>query len=169
MANPPITIGPFTNVPAPGSPIKSDWPQSLTNYLWSRYPRGFMGWGTSPSALNGIGNVDTDVPSMAVTLTMKAGRQYLILAQWNLTKHGAAGNVFCHLANAAGVAYHTNTHTFDYVGDSYASPMLMYQGLSGTDVATTFKGRIRCDGGGTVDVRLGTLVVVDIATGTPIT
>lgn len=32
MANPPITIGPFTNVPAPGSPIKSDWPQQLTSY-----------------------------------------------------------------------------------------------------------------------------------------
>lgn len=30
MANPPITIGPFNNVPAPGSPIKSDWPQEIS-------------------------------------------------------------------------------------------------------------------------------------------
>lgn len=30
MANPPITIGPFTNVPAPGSPIASAWAQQLT-------------------------------------------------------------------------------------------------------------------------------------------
>lgn len=29
-AAPPITIGPYANVPAPGSPIRSDWPQQLT-------------------------------------------------------------------------------------------------------------------------------------------
>jgi hypothetical protein len=33
MANPPITIGPFDNVPAPGSPIRSDWPQEISNYV----------------------------------------------------------------------------------------------------------------------------------------
>jgi hypothetical protein len=33
MANPPITVGPFNNVPAPGSPIRSDWPQSVTAWL----------------------------------------------------------------------------------------------------------------------------------------
>ena len=32
-ANPPIVIGPFTNVPAPGSPIGSDWPQSASNWM----------------------------------------------------------------------------------------------------------------------------------------
>ena len=32
MANPPITIGPFTNVPAPGSPIASPWAQQLTTF-----------------------------------------------------------------------------------------------------------------------------------------
>jgi hypothetical protein len=32
QANPPITIGPFDNVPAPGSPVRSDWPQQITNY-----------------------------------------------------------------------------------------------------------------------------------------
>jgi len=31
--NPPITIGPFTNVPAPGSGVKSDWAQQITNYV----------------------------------------------------------------------------------------------------------------------------------------
>jgi hypothetical protein len=32
-ANPPTTIGPFSNVPAPGSPIRSDWPQSVSTYI----------------------------------------------------------------------------------------------------------------------------------------
>jgi hypothetical protein len=31
MANPPINIPPFNNVPASGSPIRSDWPQQITN------------------------------------------------------------------------------------------------------------------------------------------
>ena len=30
MANPPIVIGAFANVPAPGSPIRSDWAQQAT-------------------------------------------------------------------------------------------------------------------------------------------
>lgn len=33
MANPPITIGPFANVPAPGSPIRSDWCQDVSTYI----------------------------------------------------------------------------------------------------------------------------------------
>ena len=40
--NPPITIGPFTNVPAPGSGVKSDWAQQITNYVlrtaWTQLP-----------------------------------------------------------------------------------------------------------------------------------
>lgn len=35
---PPITIGPFANVPAPGSPIRSDWPQQITNYVYPAIP-----------------------------------------------------------------------------------------------------------------------------------
>ena len=31
--NPPVTIGPFTNVPAPGSGVKSDWPQQISTYV----------------------------------------------------------------------------------------------------------------------------------------
>jgi len=33
VASPPITIGPFLNVPAPGSPIRSDWPQQISSYV----------------------------------------------------------------------------------------------------------------------------------------
>lgn len=42
FANPPVTIGPFTNVPAPGSPIRSDWAQQITAYvLGTRIDGGF--------------------------------------------------------------------------------------------------------------------------------
>ena len=33
MAAPPVVIGPFANVPAPGSPIRSDWPQQISQYV----------------------------------------------------------------------------------------------------------------------------------------
>jgi hypothetical protein len=36
MASPPITIAPFTNVPAPGSAIQSAWAQDITNYVAGR-------------------------------------------------------------------------------------------------------------------------------------
>lgn len=36
MANPPITIGPFTNVPAPGSAIASAWAQDISRYVSRR-------------------------------------------------------------------------------------------------------------------------------------
>ena len=38
MANPPITIGPFDNVPAPGSPIRSDWAQEISTYVHNYLP-----------------------------------------------------------------------------------------------------------------------------------
>jgi len=40
--NPPVTIGPFTNVPAPGSGVQSAWAQQITNYVlrtpWTAAP-----------------------------------------------------------------------------------------------------------------------------------
>lgn len=33
LASPPVVIGPFDNVPAPGSPIRSDWPQEISSYV----------------------------------------------------------------------------------------------------------------------------------------
>lgn len=46
--NPPIVIGPFTNVPAPGSGVKSDWCQQITTYVvppaWIALPAYQNGW-----------------------------------------------------------------------------------------------------------------------------
>ena len=65
MANPPITIGPFTNVPAPGSPIRSDWAQQITNFVWAN-PR---------VAVNGTGVPTNKVQIVAanVVVTTNAG------------------------------------------------------------------------------------------------
>lgn len=36
MANPPISIPPFSNVPAPGAPVASSWAQQITQYAVDR-------------------------------------------------------------------------------------------------------------------------------------
>lgn len=51
MANPPITIGPFANVPAPGSPIRSDWPQQLTTYAVNLASRGEASTGAGKTGI----------------------------------------------------------------------------------------------------------------------
>lgn len=39
--NPPITIGAFDNVPAPGSGVKSDWAQQISTYV---QPGAWVAW-----------------------------------------------------------------------------------------------------------------------------
>lgn len=83
MANPPITIGPFTNVPAPGSPIASAWAQQLTQYavdlaasLEAQRNRSWFATRTSNAT------VGADTWGNATTMTIadaKAGT-YLIVA-----------------------------------------------------------------------------------------
>lgn len=56
MANPPITIGPFTSVPAPGSPIRSPWAQQITNFVNDRFPNSMLiktGMAIYPTNANG--------------------------------------------------------------------------------------------------------------------
>ena len=72
MANPPITIGPFTNVPAPGSPIRSNWPQQLTQFVVDRWPASLQWrYATVAAATNANGdaliNFPTPFPNTLIT------------------------------------------------------------------------------------------------------
>jgi hypothetical protein len=74
MANPPITIGPFTNVPAPGSPIRSDWSQSISSYVAAaayRYPDLATLKAASPP-VGTFGQIIND-PSYGMALRMSDG------------------------------------------------------------------------------------------------
>lgn len=63
QAAPPITIGPFTNVPAPGSPIRSDWAQQITNFVVGFDPGVKAGYGVvAGSALVTITNGRGSIP-----------------------------------------------------------------------------------------------------------
>jgi len=57
MANPPITIGPFENVPAAGSPIRSDWAQQISRFVNDRFPLStLMKTGTAVYPTNAAGD-----------------------------------------------------------------------------------------------------------------
>lgn len=60
MANPPITIGPFDNVPAQGSPIRSNWPQEISTVVTEmlrRYPRAKFAAGIGASSGGNLPNM----------------------------------------------------------------------------------------------------------------
>lgn len=94
MANPPITIGPFTNVPAPGSAIQSAWAQSISTWvsrqrgcLFSQAGQTFNGgtagtitWGVEtfdPDGMGAVGNPTLTIPAnqggtWAITCAVKS-------------------------------------------------------------------------------------------------
>ena len=78
MANNPITIGPFANVPAPGSPIRSDWAQQITTFVNDRFPNSLLmrqGHGTYGTNANGDALVGFSPPfptSVAGVVAMDA-------------------------------------------------------------------------------------------------
>ena len=57
MATSPITIGPFDNVPAPGSPIASAWAQEITTYVVNSPARHAVGMFSASQAIAGGGIV----------------------------------------------------------------------------------------------------------------
>lgn len=89
MANPPITIGPFANVPAPGSPIRSDWAQQITNYV-----TGLAGAATAlPAVFTGPvgGGTITSTAVTVGTLNIAATtrRRLIVVAAWALINYAA--------------------------------------------------------------------------------
>jgi len=115
--NPPIVIGPFTNVPAPGSGVKSDWPQQISHLVGDRHgvilvdaPAQTFNTGTiaditwtgaevsDPEGWAQVGVATLNVP------TGKAGRYlFSFQGQWS----GAPG------ASASVAFYHNTVYVMD--------------------------------------------------------
>ena len=93
MANPPITIGPFTNVPAPGSPIASAWAQTISQFLVDNL---FL-----PNVMGGAGDAygKLRVEAGYVTLVTDAAGNALLNYGGPST---FAGNPFVFITNARG-------------------------------------------------------------------
>lgn len=84
-ANPPIVIGPFTNVPAPGSPIRSDWCQQITQYVVDKLAHRFYA-----ERLTDAGPVvaPTPIGGLALTFTLSTTRVVELEAEGLIVKPG---------------------------------------------------------------------------------
>lgn len=99
MANPPITIGPFANVPAPGSPIKSDWAQDITNGLVSMLQ--LVGFGKA-GTLSGVGTTVTDVPGTTIAFTGVNGAWYASIGYLRATTTNNGQRCTAQIVNSGG-------------------------------------------------------------------
>lgn len=94
MANPPIAIGPFDNVPAAGSPIRSDWTQEISHHVTD-----YWSW-ISATSVPITGNVDaaaasfTDWLAVAVNVPTWATRALVTTTVARLFEMSAGGNSF---------------------------------------------------------------------------
>lgn len=131
MANPPITIGPFTNVPAPGSPIKSDWPQQITNYVVDA-AKGYINHKHLGIDQTLSTTAVTDLTGMSISFTATPTRRYKWTAKVVASKQTADGQVHIHLTDAGNTAIDSAAVTLR-VGESGTMTLVHYEsGLSGT-------------------------------------
>jgi hypothetical protein len=81
MANPPITIGELTDVPAPGSPIASPWPQEVTRRIMHRFATVTERNAKYPAAAAGAGALSI-VTAAPQRIAYSDGTKWVALADW---------------------------------------------------------------------------------------
>lgn len=140
MANPPITIGPFSNVPAPGSPIKSDWCQQITQWVVDR-PRGLLGviYGGAATV-----SIEQDVTG-TLTWVADPARYYRVVGSVNAVPQNVSTG-FQTLSITDGAGGHSRDSVFVVPAGSYVSHYVeeLITGFSGTTVR---KLRFACSAG----------------------
>jgi len=96
----PVSIPPFSNVPAAGDPVASAWSQQLTQFAVDG-PRGWIGNASPAADQSGIGATMTDVTGMSVAFTADPTRRYKTTVVLSCYPTAAAA-VVVQLTNAAG-------------------------------------------------------------------
>lgn len=93
--NPPVTIGPFTNVPAPGSGVKSDWPQQISQYVTDHASELFYGQIVADIALTAVtaATAHSIIPGAAVTYQAKPIMLEFFSQQIQLPNNGAQAGI----------------------------------------------------------------------------
>jgi len=132
--NPPISIPPFNNVPAPGSGVKSDWAQQVSHYVTENLARGLV---ARPVIVNvdqsGIAAATTDLTGFSITVPVVAGRWYEVTWMFMVSQQTAtASQSFQCVLDGAGVIIGTLVQA--------AGSLVIYSGalhfVGGTSVGT---------------------------------
>lgn len=165
----PISIPPFTNVPAPDDPVASAWAQQLTQFVvdditigavaptnpdaevwydtadsgvsFPNMPRGWVGGAVASSALTAVTGTQ-DIPGCTVTWTADPTRRYkttLVIPYVVLA--AANGGFYGHITNAGSTQIKSVMVSPNGAANATAAGhlTLVETGLSG---ATTRKGRV---------------------------
>jgi len=136
-ANPPIVIGPFTNVPAPGSPIRSDWAQSISTYTAQH----------QPLTLSQVGNGGTSGgawPVVDVTFGAQPVAGHLLVVSHFRADFAAGSGYVWQLAINSAVQAQWN------VGNFTTSQIFHLTAI--TAVAANTAARVQVSGSGTANV-----------------
>lgn len=164
MANPPIVIPPFTNVPAPGSPIKSDWPQSISNWV-AGIPASPPRVSLAPNGDQAMGTgAWLDVWNGGVTFTPIVGHAYRYLWNCVLIKDATPGIVRIALMTSAGAILAQRDKVF--AANEYATGTLVWAEVLQSTASVSRKLGIKCEAGngtiGGTGVYAGVFTVEDI-------
>lgn len=159
MANPPITIGPFANVPAPGSPIASNWAQQISNYVATLAVGPELLESTNPGDTGG-GGPPTAWITVNRTAPPWANRVVVDVAFTGALAFAAGGNTFS--ANLAVAGVTGGGFTFKDAGIDSRMPTIGLRGLFAVTPGASNQFRIdvgRIDGTGALRGDAGTRVV----------
>lgn len=94
MANPPGTIGPFTNVPQPGSPMRSDWPIQASTLITQLLAREVKVYGP-PGALASSVTLTSGFGFVAQSITLPASpaaSRLIVVAAFRCDASGTGDN-----------------------------------------------------------------------------
>lgn len=182
----PVSIPPFTNVPAPNDPVASEWAQQLTQFAVDQYlaqpgqpaspntelwfdtddpgmsfpnvPRGYIGHAIAPSVVSGIAATVTDLGA-AVTWTADPTRQYKIsVLSGRLDQISVSSNgVFAGIYDGANTYRQGSYIAVAAGGYAYVNTFVIESGLSGSQ---TRKARANTQSG-TLTAQAGTILLVE--------
>lgn len=163
------TIGPFTNVPTPGDPIKSDWSQTISTYV-AKVPRGYRGVGVGSAGDVGFSASAVDVPGLTVTWNAEAGRVYRTHAIVVVRQNTAVGVLTFAICDSASAVL-IQVEQSGAVGSIYTLHATWVETAAAT-VSTQRKARIYTTAGDATllgtNNRRGQLMVEDIGLSPPL-
>ena len=172
MANPPIVIGTFDNVPAPGSPIKSDWPQEISTFVQA-LPRGYVAESANAADQTVPLNATVDIANCAVTFQAVSTRRYRTTLFVDLVANATGMVLTASIADGANNDKRAGAINIPAGGMSTIRISVVEWGINGS---TTRKGRVTMafgGAGGTATIlgtalRVASITVDDIGSTNPI-
>lgn len=181
----PVTIPPFTDVPAPGDPVASAWAQQLTQFavdqivaqpgtpsspnteLWydtddagmsfPNVPRGFVGYDATSTAIPGIGSTLTYLAAQVQWVADPTRRYRTTLITGRIDQFTAQSNAFAGIYDGSNNAIRYSYTPIPPGGFGFIYTFAIESGLSGT----VTRKAMGSTSAGTMNVQAYTMIMVE--------